>query len=90
MVDVICRNPFHERHEAEPGWCARVGHQEGPESGTVQVEGLYCSACAPHLFAVRESTPMARKVAKNEAGLVAELAKITGLKPDEIAFLIDR
>lgn len=87
-MDVVCQNPFHERHEGEPGWCARIGHREGPEAGTITI-GLFCSACAPYVFAVRDGMPLAMKVAKNQAGLIAELVKATGLKPDEIAFLLD-
>lgn len=89
MLDVVCANPFHERHEAEPGWCARIGYREGHESGTTEVGGLFCSACAPYINAVRGGLELARRVASTHLGVVQELTKAVGLLPDEIAFLVD-
>lgn len=88
MMDVICQNPFHERHEGEPGWCARLGHRESSQSGTDQVSGLFCSACGPFVFAIRDCLPLAQKVATNQVNLTYELSKTVGLAPDEIAFFL--
>lgn len=88
MMDIVCANPFHARHEGEAGWCAKLGHREGTDSGTIQV-GLFCSACAPYVSAVRDAVPLAKKFASGESGLIAELVKAVSLPADEIKFLLE-
>lgn len=88
MLDVVCRNPFHERHEGEPGWCALLGHREGPETGTVMVDGLYCSACAQFVVVVREGKEIARKLTSTWLEMLDQLSENTGLRNDEVAFLL--
>lgn len=88
MMNIVCANPFHARHEGEPGWCALLGHREGAESGTIQI-GLFCSACARHVSAVRECLPLARKMSSSQLGLISGLAKAVGIPGDEVSFLIN-